>query len=91
MAAVARSDLAIARTTPVLMGLYSIVTMWTHKLQQQHGIEAKSSAWYTKKHPTGGCRFFGCFGFGETAALASPRIFNGIGRPTPNLKVRLII
>lgn len=46
------SDLAIARTTPVLMGLFSIVTIWTHKLQQQHAIEAKSSAWYLKRHPT---------------------------------------
>ncbi len=46
------SDLAIARTTPVLMGLFSIVTLWAHELQQQQGIEAKSSAWYAKKHPT---------------------------------------
>jgi hypothetical protein len=46
------SDLAIARTTPVLMGVFSIVTLWAHKLQQQQDIEAKSSAWYAKKHPT---------------------------------------
>jgi hypothetical protein len=46
------SDLAIARTTPVLMGLFSMVTLWTHKLQQQQGIEAKSSAWYIKRYPT---------------------------------------
>ena len=46
------SDLAIARTTPVLMGLFSIVTLWTHKLQQQQGIEAQRSAWYQKMKPT---------------------------------------
>ncbi len=46
------SDLAIARTTPVLMGLFSIVTLWTHKLQEQQGIEAQQSAWYQKVHPT---------------------------------------
>jgi hypothetical protein len=46
------SDLAIARTTPVLMGLYSIVALWTQKLQQELKIEAKSSAWYIKKNPT---------------------------------------
>lgn len=46
------SDLAIARTTPVLMGLFSIVTLWTHKLQQQQGIEAQRSAWYQKMNPT---------------------------------------
>lgn len=52
MAAVARSDLAIARTTPVLMGLFSLVTLWTHKLQQQQKIEAQRSAWYQKQQPT---------------------------------------
>ena len=46
------SDLAIARTTPVLMGLFSIVTLWAHKLQRQHGIVAQRSAWYQKQHPT---------------------------------------
>ena len=46
------SDMAIARTTPVLMGLFSIVTLWAHKLQYKQGIEAKSSAWYIKRDPT---------------------------------------
>ena len=46
------SDLAIARTTPVLMGLFSIVTLWTHKLQQRQGIEVQRSAWYQKVNPT---------------------------------------
>lgn len=30
MATAAQSDLAIARTTPVLMGMYSIVTLWAN-------------------------------------------------------------
>lgn len=46
------SDLAIARTTPVLMGLFSIVTLWTHELQEQKGIDVQSSAWYRKVYPT---------------------------------------
>lgn len=46
------SDLAIARTTPVLMGMFSMVTLWANKLQQQQGIKAKQSAWYLKKQPT---------------------------------------
>lgn len=46
------SDGAIARTTPVLMGLFSMVTLWAHELQQHQGIEVKNSAWYAKKHPT---------------------------------------
>jgi hypothetical protein len=46
------SDLAIARTTPVLMGLFSIVTLWAHKLQKEKSIKPQSSAWYQKVHPT---------------------------------------
>jgi hypothetical protein len=46
------SDLAIARTTPVLMGLLSIVTLWAHQLQKQKEIRAQTSAWYQKLHPT---------------------------------------
>jgi len=46
------SDLAIARTTPVLMGLFSLVTLWSHHLQQQQVIEAQCSAWYKKANPT---------------------------------------
>lgn len=46
------SDLAIARTTPVLMGLFSMVTLWANKLQQQQGIQAQRSAWYQKANPT---------------------------------------
>lgn len=38
------NDLAIARTTLLLMGLFSIVTLWADKLRQQQGIEAQRSA-----------------------------------------------
>lgn len=46
------SDLAITRTTPVLMTLFSLVTLWTDKLQPRQGIEAQCSAWYQKVNPT---------------------------------------
>lgn len=65
MATAAQSDLAIARTTPVLMGLFSIVTLWTDKLQKQEGIEAQSSAWYIKKYPT----------FSDAIALVRQRLW----------------
>lgn len=39
------SDLAIARTTPVLMGLFSIVTLWASDLQKQGSISTQTSAW----------------------------------------------
>ena len=34
------------------MGLFSIVTLRTHKLQQQQGIETQRSVWYQKMIPT---------------------------------------
>lgn len=46
------SDKAIARTTPVLMGSYSIVTLWADKLQQKQQIHVKATAWYQKSLPT---------------------------------------
>jgi hypothetical protein len=46
------SDLAIARTTPVLMALFSLVTLWAHQLNETQPIAAKSFAWYQKSHPT---------------------------------------
>lgn len=46
------SDLAIARTTPVLMSLFSIITIWADWLHKQNLLTIKSSAWYQKSLPT---------------------------------------
>ena len=46
------SDLAIARTTPVLFGLFSIVTRAAHNLYQQGVFSPRSAAWYCKPLPT---------------------------------------
>jgi hypothetical protein len=46
------SDLAIARTTPALMGIFSLVTIWTEQLHRQNLLTINSSAWYQKTHPT---------------------------------------
>lgn len=46
------SDLAIARTTPVLLGLFSIVSLWADQLHQQHLLESEQTAWYHKPHLT---------------------------------------
>jgi len=46
------ADLAIARTTPVLMGLFSLVTIWADLLHKQNLLIVKTSAWYQKTHPT---------------------------------------
>jgi hypothetical protein len=46
------SDLAIARTTPVLFGLFSLVTLWADSLQSQNLLHMKPTAWYQKERPT---------------------------------------
>lgn len=46
------SDLAIARTTPVLMGIFSLVTIWAEQLHRQNLLTINISAWYQKTHPT---------------------------------------
>ena len=46
------SDLAIARTTPVLLGLFSWTTLAAHLLQQEHPITQRTAAWYDKPSPT---------------------------------------
>jgi hypothetical protein len=48
------SDLAILRTTPVLLGLYSLVTVWAHGLMQKPSTSVRShpAAWYNKHQPT---------------------------------------
>ena len=47
-----RSDLAIARTTPALLGLFSLVTLFVSRLTQEQPLTARTAAWYTKPEPT---------------------------------------
>src|SRR5215213_564215 len=46
------SDLAIARSTPVLMGLYSIVTLTAEVLMKSETKAIRTAAWYAKAKPT---------------------------------------
>jgi hypothetical protein len=50
------SDLAIERSTPILLGLYSIVTLMAHALLQEGGQHPEAiirkAAWYPKLLPT---------------------------------------
>jgi DDE superfamily endonuclease len=46
------SSLAIFRTTPILLGLFSIVALTAHNLYQQEGFLPRSAAWYFKILPT---------------------------------------
>jgi hypothetical protein len=46
------SDLAIARTTPCLLGLFSIVTLVADQLYAQGGTVVRQASWYAKPSPT---------------------------------------
>jgi len=46
------SDLAVARTTPVLLGLYSLVTLWAHDLRRARGLLPRSASWYARESAT---------------------------------------
>ncbi len=46
------SDLAIARTTPALFGLFSLVTLAAHELYQEQVFWPRRDAWYCKTLPT---------------------------------------
>jgi hypothetical protein len=46
------SDRAILRTTPALLGLFSLVTLWAHDLYTAALLQPRAAAWYAKPHPT---------------------------------------
>jgi hypothetical protein len=63
------SDQAIARTTPVLMGLFSWVTLWAHQSQKQGHLPIRQAAWYVKATPT----------FSDALAVVRSRIWQQWG------------
>jgi DDE superfamily endonuclease len=46
------SDRAVARTTPALLGLYSLVALWAGELHRGSGILPQAAAWYAKRAAT---------------------------------------
>lgn len=46
------SDQAIARTTPLLLGLFSLVTLIAHELATDHQLPVSQTAWYQKEEAT---------------------------------------
>lgn len=61
------SDLAIPRTTPVLLGLFSVVTLLALGWQAEGSLVAKTAAWYAKGSPT----------FSDCIRLAREKIWRG--------------
>jgi hypothetical protein len=48
------SDLAILRSTPALLGLFSLITVWADGLARDAGgaLQVNATAWYSKREPT---------------------------------------
>ena len=46
------SDVATARTTPALLGLFSLVTLLAHRLAESESLPVRKAAWYVKRWPT---------------------------------------
>jgi len=46
------NDWAILRTTPTLLGLFSLVTLLAHRLVKQGKLPVRQAAWYVKRLPT---------------------------------------
>jgi hypothetical protein len=59
------SDLAIQRTTPALLGLFSFVTLVAHRVLQEQELPARTAAWYQKPVPT----------FSDTLALVRQQLW----------------
>jgi len=74
------SDKAIARTTPILMGLFSWVTLLAHRSQAEGKLPVRQAAWYDKTLPT----------FSDAIALVRSRIWQHWGfcmsAPDPDMQ-----
>jgi DDE superfamily endonuclease len=46
------SDRAVARTTPALLGLYSLVALWADELHRRAALLPRAAAWYAKRTAT---------------------------------------
>jgi DDE superfamily endonuclease len=46
------SDRAIARTTPALLGLFSLITLWAAEAKATFTLNVTTAAWYAKQQPT---------------------------------------
>ena len=74
------SDWAILRTTPALLGLFSLVTLLAHQSTTKAKLPIRQAAWYTKRRPT----------FSDALAVVRQRIWAQIGFPTSGSKTDVV-
>jgi hypothetical protein len=77
------SEMAIQRTTPALLGLFSLIALFAHGwMRQTAGTFRRQAAWYRKRHPT----------FADALALVRKELwaaatFHGSPAQTDTIKV----
>jgi hypothetical protein len=75
------SELAIVRTTPALLGLFSLITLVAHQMLQGQDMPARQAAWYQKELPT----------FSDTIALVRQQLWpvsiSWISGPQPDVVI----
>ena len=74
------SDWAILRTTPALLGLFSVITLLAHRSTTQGKLPIRQAAWYTKRVPT----------FSDALAIVRQRIWAQIGFPTSDAEAHIV-
>lgn len=71
------NPLAIARSSPALLGLFSLITLLAHQLSAPTGLPCRSTAWYAKSEAT----FADCIAF--VRAYLWTEVHFPTSRPTP--------
>lgn len=74
------NDLAIGRSTPCLLGLFSVVTLVAEGLQKEGKQWQRTAAWYSKKQPT----------FSDAIALVRCCLWNNCHFSISNSEVEVI-
>jgi hypothetical protein len=77
------SDMAIRRTTPALLGLFSLVTLFAHGRMRQAAGVLWQTAWYRKRDPT----FSDALAMVRKELWAQERTFCGSQSATDTVKV----
>lgn len=71
---------AIARTTPILLALYSLLVLLAHHLTLNQPFPVRSAAWYTKSQPT----------FSDVIALVRRHLWRHLQFPNSQHNTRLV-
>jgi hypothetical protein len=74
------SDKAIERTMPVLLGLFSIITLLADSLQKKAGLQMAVTAWYKKEKPT----------FSDAIATVRRLLWNSVNISTSDKEEEMI-